>query len=210
MQSRLYVLSGSSLRASWSLWSLRPWATSVPCLTYTLWSSSVPTSFMLLEVMDVCTGVIFCKVIWEIGPQMTFLDIVHIFTLLPTTGTYSGDLVAQLCSPHFYLCWCCLGAWVTDICNAMSWLRKISWISCVCQHSAGLVGYTASNVPNESDYQQETSERSPMQELPRTKRDSSLDRWVGIAERCRWGKCSQRQKASCISYLLLCNKMPIP
>ena len=51
------------------------------------------------------------------------------------------------------------------------------------------------------DYQQETSERSPMQGLPRTKRDSSLDRWVGIAERCRWGKCSQRQKGSCISYL---------
>ena len=76
----------------------------LPCLKYTLWSSSVPTSFMLSEVMDVCTGVIFCKVIWEIGPQMTFLDIVHIFTLLPTTGTYSGDLVAQLCSPHFYLC----------------------------------------------------------------------------------------------------------
>ena len=51
---------------------------------------------------------------------MTFLDIVHIFTLLPTAGTYSGDLVAQLCIPHFYLYWYCLRAWVTDICNAMS------------------------------------------------------------------------------------------
>lgn len=45
---------------------------------------------MLSEVMDVCAGVIYCEVIWEIGLQITFLHVAHLSRLLPTTGTWSG------------------------------------------------------------------------------------------------------------------------
>jgi len=105
MQSKLYMLSGSSLGFLEACRVSGHEPHQLPCLKYTWQSFSGPTFFMpplLSEVMDLCNGVILCRVIWEIGPQTTFLHVAHLFTLLSTMDTCCG---AQLnCTLHVLFC----------------------------------------------------------------------------------------------------------
>lgn len=92
MQSKLYMLSGSSFGVSSCRVSGHE-PHQLPCLKYTWQSFSGCTFFMPplhSEVMDLCIGVILSKVIWEVGPQTTFLHVAHLFILLPTMGTCYG------------------------------------------------------------------------------------------------------------------------
>lgn len=73
--------------------------------------------------MDLYLGVILCKVIWEIGPQSTFLHVAHLFTLLPTMGTCCG---AQL-NYVFHILLCVATVWGFGLLiSVMSSLREES------------------------------------------------------------------------------------
>ena len=180
MQSKLCMLSGSSLGVSWTLQGLRPWATSVVLseiyLTVFLRSHILFLPPLFLEVMDLCIGVVLCKVIWEIGPQSTFLDVSHLFTLLPTMGTCYG---AQLnCTLH--ILFCVATVWGLGLLiSVMSSLREeystYTSMNTLCLPTqCWACRIYCINIQNESDYWEETYKSSPMQGVLRTKGDFSL------------------------------------